>query len=101
MNEVDKIKDWKTTQFPNTSDNTSYVWDGKENIEDSASILKKLSYLMKTVSKLNNLPYVLNRTGSTSEDISYLWSGSMRDSEGTPQPHKDNKTTFIIENNDK
>lgn len=97
LNEVDKIKDWKSTQFPDTS----YVWDGKENIEDSASILKKLSYLMKTVSKLNNLPYVLNRTGSTSKDISYLWSGSMSDYKKIPNSDKDNKTTFIIENNDK
>ena len=101
LNEVDKIKDWKTTQFPNTSDNTSYAWNEGENIEDSSSILKKLSYLMKTVSKLNNLPYVLNRTGSTSKDISYLWSGSMSDYEGIPKSDKDNKTTFIIENNDK
>ena len=101
LNEVDKIKDWKSTEFPNTSDNTSYVWDGKENIEDSASILKKLSYLMKTVSKLNNLPYVLNRTGSTSKDICYLWSGSMKDYEGIPKSDKDNKTTFIIENDNK
>ena len=56
---------------------------------------------MKTVSKLNNLPYVLNRTGSTSKDISYLWSGSMSDYERIPNSDKDNKTTFIIENNNK
>ena len=97
LNEVDKIKDWKSTEFPNTS----YVWNEGENLEDSASILKKLSYLMKTVSKLNNLPYVLNRTGSTSKDISYLWSGSMSDYEGITKSDKDNKTTFIIENDNK
>lgn len=96
LNEVDKIKDWKSTQFPDTS----YDWNEGEELEDSASILKKLSYLMKTVSKLNNLPYVLNRTGSTSEDISYLWSGKMSDYEGIQKSDKDNRTTFIIENND-
>ena len=97
LNEVDKIKDWKSTQFPNTS----YIWNEGEKLEDSASILKKLSYLMKTVSKLNNLPYVLNRTGSTSRDISYLWSGNMHDYERITKSDKDNKTTFIIENDDK
>ena len=97
LNEVDKLKDWKSTEFPNTS----YVWNEGEKLEDSASILKKLSYLMKTVSKLNNLPYVLNRTGSTSKDISYLWSGSMSDYEGITKSDKDNKTTFIIENDNK
>lgn len=97
LNEVDKIKDWKSTQFPDTS----YDWNEGEKLEDSASILKKLSYLMKTVSKLNNLPYVLNRTGSTSKDISYLWSGNMSDYEGIIKSDKDNKTTFIIESDDK
>lgn len=97
LNEVNKIKDWKSIQFPDTS----YVWNEGEKLEDSASVLKKLSYLMKTVSKLNNLPYVLNRTGSTSRDISYLWSGSMRDYEGITKSDKDNKTTFIIENDDR
>ena len=96
LNEVDKIKDWKSTQFPDTS----YDWNEGEELEDSASILKKLSYLMKTVSKLNNLPYVLNRTGSTSKDISYLWSGNMSDYEGIVKSDKDDKTTFIIENDD-
>ena len=96
LNEVNKIKDWKSTEFPNTS----YIWNEGEELEDSASILKKLSYLMKTVSKLNNLPYVLNRTGSTSKDISYLWSGNMHDYEGITKSDKDNKTTFIIENDD-
>lgn len=97
LDEVDKLKDWKSTEFPNTS----YDWNEGEKLEDSASILKKLSYLMKTVSKLNNLPYVLNRTGSTSKDISYLWSGNMSDYEGITKSDKDNKTTFIIESDDK
>ena len=80
---------------------TTYEWNEREEIEDPTSILKKLSYLMKTVSKLNNLPYVLNRTGSTSKDISYLWSGNMSDYEEIIKSDKDNKTTFIIESDDK
>lgn len=96
LDEVDKLKDWKSTEFPNTS----YVWNEGEKLEDSASILKKLSYLLKTVSKLNNLPYVLNRTGSTSKDISYLWSGNMTKYENIAKSDKDNKTTFIIESDE-
>lgn len=96
LDELDKLKDWKSTEFPNTS----YVWNEGEKLEDSASVLKKLSYLMKTVSKLNNLPYVLNRTGSTSKDISYLWSGNMTEYENMAKSDKDDKTTFIIESDE-
>ena len=55
---------------------------------------------MKTVNKLNNLPYVLNRTGSTSKDISYLWSGNMTEYENMAKSDKDDKTTFIIESDE-
>lgn len=97
LNEVDKIKDWKSTEFPKDK----WVWKEGESVIESDTIQKKLAYLLATVNKLNNLPYVLNRTGSTSEDISYLWSGSMSDYKRIPNSDKDNKTTFIIENNNK
>lgn len=100
LDEVNEIKKWKSTEFPEDSGE----WDENESIDGSASIQKKLSYLMKTVNKLNNLPYVLNRTGSTSKDISYLWSGNMTEYEGITKDDKDDKddrTTFIIESNDK
>lgn len=97
LNEVDKIKDWKSTEFPKDK----WVWKEGESVIESDTIQKKLAYLLATVNKLNNLPYVLNRTGSTSEDISYLWSGNMHDYEGITKSDKDNKTTFIIENDDK
>lgn len=100
LDEVNEIKKWKSTEFPEDNDE----WDENESIDGSASIQKKLSYLMKTVNKLNNLPYVLNRTGSTSKDISYLWSGNMAEYEGITKSDKDDKddrTTFIIESNDK
>ena len=97
LNEVDKIKDWKSTEFPKDK----WVWKEGESVIESDTIQKKLAYLLATVNKLNNLPYVLNRTGSTSEDISYLWSGNMHDYKRIPNSDKDNKTTFIIENNDK
>lgn len=97
LNEVDKIKDWKSTEFPKDK----WVWKEGESVIESDTIQKKLAYLLATVNKLNNLPYVLNRTGSTSEDISYLWSGNMHDYKGITNSDKDNKTTFIIENDDK
>ena len=97
LNEVDKIKDWKSTEFPKDK----WVWKEGESVIESDTIQKKLAYLLATVNKLNNLPYVLNRTGSTSRDISYLWSGSMSDYEGITKSDKDNKTTFIIENDNK
>ena len=100
LDEVHEIKKWKSTEFPEDNDE----WNEDESIDGSASIQKKLSYLMKTVNKLNNLPYVLNRTGSTSKDISYLWSGNMTEYEGITKSDKDDKddrTTFIIESNDK
>ena len=100
LDEVNEIKKWKSTEFPEDNDE----WNEDESIDGSASIQKKLSYLMKTVNKLNNLPYVLNRTGSTSKDISYLWSGNMTEYEGITKSDKDDKddrTTFIIESNDK
>lgn len=97
LDEVNEIKKWKSTEFPGDNDE----WDENESIDGSASIQKKLSYLMKTVNKLNNLPYVLNRTGSTSKDISYLWSGNMTEYEGITKSDKDDRTTFIIESNDK
>ena len=92
LDEVNEIKKWKSTEFP--EDNGE--WNEDETIDGSASIQKKLSYLMKTVNKLNNLPYVLNRTGSTSKDISYLWSGNMNEYEGITKSDKDDRTTFII-----
>ena len=100
LDEVNEIKKWKSTEFPEDNDE----WNEDESIDGSTSIQKKLSYLMKTVNKLNNLPYVLNRTGSTSKDISYLWSGNMTEYEGITKSDKDDKddrTTFIIESNDK
>lgn len=95
LNEVNGLKNWKSTEFP---DNNNGEWHEGEKIDNTDSISKKLSYLMATVKKLNNLPYVLNRTGSTSKDISYLWSGNISDYEGITKSDKDNKTTFIIEN---
>ena len=97
LDEVNEIKKWKSTEFP--KDNGE--WNEDETIDGSATIQKKLSYLMQTVNKLNNLPYVLNRTGSTSKDISYLWSGNMTEYEGITKSDKDDRTTFIIESNDK
>lgn len=96
LDEVDKLRDWKSTEFP--EDNSE--WNEDESIDGSATIQKKLSYLLKTVSKLNNLPYVLNRTGSTSKDISYLWSGNMTEYENMAKSDKDDKTTFIIESDE-
>lgn len=97
LDEVDKLKDWKSTEFPENK----WVWEEGESVIESDTIQKKLAYLLATVNKLNNLPYVLNRTGSTSKDISYLWSGNMSDYEGITKSDKDNKTTFIIESDDK
>ena len=93
LNEVNGLKKWKSTEFPKNEE-----WHEGEEIDNADSISKKLSYLMATVKKLNNLPYVLNRTGSTSKDISYLWSGNISDYKGITKSDKDNKTTFIIEN---
>lgn len=96
LNEVDKLKGWKSTEFPDTND--EWNWSGG-NIN---TIQEKLSYLLTTVNRLNNLPYVLNRDGLTSKNISYLWSGNVKKYQSLiKDDDKDNKTTFIIEKEDK
>lgn len=95
LNEVNKLKNWKSTEFPNNK----WVWKEGETVNESDTVQKKLAYLLATVNKLNNLPYVLNRrTDSTYKGISYLWSGTYKNYEGITKSDKDNKTTFIIEN---
>ena len=96
--EIKGFKDWKSTQFPQEK----WKWEEGEKVSESDTIQKKLSYLLATVNKLNNLPYVLNRTGSTSKDISYLWSGNIKQYEDLlSNKDIDSKTTFIIESDDK
>lgn len=96
LDEVNTLKNWKSSEFPGTND--EWNWSGG-NIN---TIQEKLSYLLTTVNRLNNLPYVLNRDGLTSKNISYLWSGNVKKYQSLiKDDDKDNKTTFIIEKEDK